>query len=146
MGFTLIAIYIPSRSLRSASERHLVVPSQRHKITLQNVFIHRSWLVEWTSHPHPGCWIPGHFQATPENSSLPSSLDFILKKKNTSLSFPLPLTVWLEFALNSAQKFVLQALPVCLPLYNASLIVYLNCKSLWIKASTKLINVNVIYT
>ncbi len=32
---------------------------------------------------------------------------------------------------------------VCLPLYNVSLIVFLNCKSLWIKASTKWINVNV---
>ncbi len=33
---SLITIYIPSRSLRSTSERH--------KITFQNVFIHRSWL------------------------------------------------------------------------------------------------------
>ncbi len=32
---------------------------------------------------------------------------------------------------------------VCLPLYNVLLIVFLNCKSLWIKVSTKLINVNV---
>ncbi len=32
---------------------------------------------------------------------------------------------------------------VCLPLYNVSLIVFLNCKSLWIKASAKWINVNV---
>ncbi len=30
---------------------------------------------------------------------------------------------------------------VCLPLYNISLIVFLNCKPLWIKASAKLINV-----
>ncbi len=30
----------------------------------------------------------------------------------------------------------------CLPLYNVSLIVFLNCKSLWIKASAKWINVN----
>ncbi len=37
---SLITIYIPSRSLRTASER------QNHKITFQNVFIHRSWLVE----------------------------------------------------------------------------------------------------
>ncbi len=43
---SLITIYIPSRSLRSAKERRLVMPSERHKITLQNVFIHRSWLVE----------------------------------------------------------------------------------------------------
>ncbi len=32
---------------------------------------------------------------------------------------------------------------VCLPLYNVSLIVFLNCKSLWIKASAKWINVYV---
>ncbi len=32
----------------------------------------------------------------------------------------------------------------CLPLYNVSLIVFLNCKSLWIKASAKWINVNVL--
>ncbi len=44
--------------------------------TFQNVFIHRSWLVEWSSHPHPECWVPDNFQATPQNSSLPSSLDF----------------------------------------------------------------------
>ncbi len=30
----------------------------------------------------------------------------------------------------------------CVPLYNALLIVFLNCKSLWIKTSAKLINVN----
>ncbi len=33
----------------------------------------------------------------------------------------------------------------CLPLYNVLLIVFLNCKSLWIKASAKLINVNVTF-
>ncbi len=92
---SLITIHIPSRSLKSAGERRLMVPSERHKITLQNVFIHRSWLVELNSHPHPECWIPDNLQATPENSSLQSSLDFILKKiKNlhslslTLISFP----------------------------------------------------------
>ncbi len=72
---SLMTIYIPSRSPRS------VVPSQRGtKITFQNIFIHRSWLVEWTSQPHPECWIPDNFQATPGNSSLRSSLDFIIKQ------------------------------------------------------------------
>ncbi len=33
---------------------------------------------------------------------------------------------------------------VSVPLYNVSLIVFLNYKSLWIKVSAKLINVNVI--
>ncbi len=54
---------------------------ERHKITFQNVFIHCSWLVEWTSHPYPECWIPDDFQATPENSSLPSTTDFIKTKQ-----------------------------------------------------------------
>ncbi len=31
--------------------------TERHKITLQNVFIHHSWLMEWTSHHHPEYWI-----------------------------------------------------------------------------------------
>ncbi len=44
------------------------------------------------SHPHPECWIPDNFQAKPENSSLPSSLDFILKKNICSLSL-----TWLSF-------------------------------------------------
>ncbi len=43
---SLLRIYIPSRSLRSASERRLVVPSERLKITLQNILFHRSWLLE----------------------------------------------------------------------------------------------------
>ncbi len=44
---SLLRIYIPSRSLRSASERRLVVPSQKRlKITLQNILVHHSWLVE----------------------------------------------------------------------------------------------------
>ncbi len=85
---SLITIYIPSRSLRSAGERRLVgAITERHKIILQNVFIHRSWLVEWTSHPYPECWIPDNFKETPENSSLPSSLDS--KKKTLALSFTL---------------------------------------------------------
>ncbi len=37
---SLLRIYIPSRSPRSASKRYLVVPSQRLKITFQNVFLH----------------------------------------------------------------------------------------------------------
>ncbi len=43
-----LIIYIPSRSLRSASERASPrgAITERHKIPLQNVFIHRSWLVE----------------------------------------------------------------------------------------------------
>ncbi len=65
-----------------------------------------------------------------------------LKKKNFTL---VPLTShclaricseqWVEICITSTSC-------VCLPLYNVSLIVFLNCKSLWIKASAKWINVN----
>ncbi len=43
---SLLRIYIPSRSLRSASERRLVVPSQRGSISLSRTF----------SFTIPGCW------------------------------------------------------------------------------------------
>ncbi len=109
----------------------------RHKITFQNVFIHCSWLVEWTSHPYLECWIPDNFQATPENSSLLTSLDFILKKKQPSLSFLnfalFPLTSPSLASICSEQcleRCITSTSCVRLPLYNVSLIVFLNCKSL----------------
>ncbi len=61
--------------------------TERHKITLQNILFHRSWLVEWSSHPHPECWIPVNFQATTENSSLSTLLDYLLKKKKKKKNF-----------------------------------------------------------
>ncbi len=30
--------------------------TDRLKITFQNILVHRSWLVEWSSHPYPECW------------------------------------------------------------------------------------------
>ncbi len=91
-------IYIPSRSLRSASERRLVVPSQRDTKSLSRTF----------SFTVPGWW-----------NKLPPA-----KKK------------CLDICITSTSC-------VSLPLYNVSLIVFLNCKSLWIKASAKWINVYV---
>ncbi len=79
---SLLRIYIPSRSLRSASVKPRGTITERLKITLQNILFHRSWLVEWSSHPHPECWIPVNLQATTENSSLSTLLDFIIKKIN----------------------------------------------------------------
>ncbi len=92
---SLLRIYIPSRSLRSASERRLVVPSQRGSKSLSRTF---SFTIPgWWNNlptPYPECWIPVNFQATTENSSLSALLDFILnlffkkkkkKKKNLSL-------------------------------------------------------------
>ncbi len=92
-----------------------------------------------------------NLQATPENSSLPSSLDFIFKKtKKHSLSFLnialFPLTSHCLVRICSEQCLeicITSNFCVCLPLYNLLLIVFFNCKSLWIKASAKWINVNV---
>ncbi len=93
-------------------------------------------------------FLAGGINFSPPSGTLnPSSLDFVLKKK-TSLSF-------LTFALFPLTSHCLDRICsghcleicitstscVCLPLYNVLLIVFLNCKSLWIKASVKLINV-----
>ncbi len=79
---SLLRIYIPSRSQRSASERRLVVPSQRGSKSLSRTF---SFTVPgcWNDlptppSPHPDCWIPVNLQATTENSSLSTLLDFII--------------------------------------------------------------------
>ncbi len=80
---SLLRIYIPSRSLRSASERRLVVPSQRGSKSLSRTFsFTTSWLVEWSPTPS-GMLDPCQFQATTENSSLSTLLDFIIIKKQT---------------------------------------------------------------
>ncbi len=72
----------PSRSLRSASERRLVVPSQRGSKSLSRTF---SFTVpgRWNDlpPPHPDRWIPVNLQAPTENSSLSTLLDFIINKK-----------------------------------------------------------------
>ncbi len=77
---SLLRIYIPSRSLRFASERRLVVPSQRGSKSLSRTF---SFTVPgwWNDPPHLEHWIPVNLQATTENSSLSSSLHLKKKKK-----------------------------------------------------------------
>ncbi len=79
-AYFLISIYIPSRSLRSASE-HRLMGSQKGTKSLSRTFSFTApgWWNE-LPYPDPERWIPDNFQATPENSSLPSSLDFIFKK------------------------------------------------------------------
>ncbi len=71
----------PPRSLRSASECRLVVPSQRGSKSLSRTF---SFTVpgRWNDlppHPHPEYWIPVNLQATTENSSLSTLLDYLKK-------------------------------------------------------------------
>ncbi len=99
------------------------------QITLQNILVHRSWPVEWSSHPHPECWIPVNFQATIENSSLSTLLDYKKKKKkNFTFSlfffhlslFPLLACTYL----NNAWDLVLLELPLYVCLFKINRFMY----------------------
>ncbi len=136
---SLMTIYIPSRSLRSASERRLVVPSQRGSKSLSRTF---SFTVpgRWNDlPPHPDRWIPVNLQATTEHSSLSTVLDFIINfhKKKHCLSLYLILLLLACTYLNNDWDLVLRALPLSVCLFK-----FVNCKSLWITASAKWQNVN----
>ncbi len=87
--------------------------TERLKITLQNILVHRSWLVEWSSHPHPECWIPVNLQATTENSSLSTLLDFIIKKniiKKKSFPFSISSSFSLSFSPSLASMYLFELL------------------------------------
>ncbi len=146
---SLMTIYIPSRSLRSANERRLVVPSQRGTKSLSRTF---------------SFTVPGWWNELPTPIRNAESLT-IFKRHQKSHLFQLyltsykknqkPLLPFVNFALFSLNSHRLaricseQCLEmcitstsfVCLPLYNVLLFVLLNCKSFWIKASAKWINV-----
>ncbi len=83
--------------------------------------------------PHPECWIPVNFQATTENSSLSTLLDYIKKKKKKknfhfsksssfSLSSLLPLLACTY--LNNAWDLVLLALPLYVCLFKINRFMY----------------------
>ncbi len=74
-------------------------------------------------------------------SSIFTWLPLLHKKNLCFLSLTSPCLA--SFALNNAWNVVTSTPCDWMPLYNVSLIVFLNCKSLWIKASAKWINVNV---
>ncbi len=103
----------------------------------------------WQSTSPPEAWVPENVKVTPENSSLLSSLDFCFfiflkkkkkKKKNNTLTSPCLACFCSEQCLKCC---ITSTSCDCLPLYNVLHIVFINCKSLWIKASAKLIHVNV---
>ncbi len=137
---SLMTIYIPSRSLRSASERRLVVPSQRESKSLSRTF----------SFTVPGWW--NELQGMNAESltifkqHLETHLFRHLKKKpflNFAL-FPLTSHCLAKICSDQCLEILITSTScLCLPLYNDSLIVFLNCKSLWIKVSAKWVNVNV---
>ncbi len=117
---SLLRIYIPSRSLRSASERRLVVPSQRGSKSLSRTF----------SFTIPGWWndLPtsirnAGFQATTENSSLSTLLDylkvfhFFSKSSSFSLSFS-PSLASLYLFEQCLRLDVIGTSSVCLPLQD----------------------------
>ncbi len=92
---SLLQTYMPSRSLRSASERRITVPSQRDTKSLSHDFyINRSHLVEWPAQLNPSSWILTHLQETPKNTSLPSLSDPLTLAISILILFDL---IWLLF-------------------------------------------------
>ncbi len=143
---SLSQIYIPFRSLRSASERRLVVTSQWGSKSLSRTF---SFTVpgRWNDLPTPHLerWIPVNLQETTENSSLSTLLDLKkTKKKHLSKSSSFSPSLASLYLFEQCLRLgVTSTSSVCLPLQDESFYVFPNCKSLWIKASAKWLNVNV---
>ncbi len=110
---SLLRIYIPSRSLRSASERR----SRTFSFTIPG------WWNDLLT-PHPKCWISVNLQATTENSSLSTLLDFIIKKtfpfsKSSSFSLSFcPFLASLYLFEQCLRLGVTSTSSVCLPLQN----------------------------
>ncbi len=130
---TLLRIYIPSRSLRSASERRLVVPSQRGSKSLSRTF----------SFTVPGWWndLPIPIRNAGSLSIFKQQLKTHLfqlylttckkKKKNLSLFLNLHLSLYLSLLpllactyLNNAWDLVLGALPLYVCLFKINRFMY----------------------
>ncbi len=142
---SLLRIYIPSRSLRSASERRLVV----HHREAQNQSPEHScspFLAGGMIFPPPSgmldpCqsssnnWKLISFNTTWKIiiSSLSKSFSlFFSKSSSLSLSFSPPLASLYLF--EQCLRFgVTSTSSVCLPLQDESIYVFPSCKSLWIK-------------
>ncbi len=138
-----------NKSVLKYQQYHLVAPSQRGTKSHSRTF----------SFTVPGWWnelptlILNPWQFSSDTWKLISSITWLhLKKKHKKT---LPFLNFALFSLNShhlarigseqcLEICITSTSYVCLPLYNVLLIVFFNCKSLWRKASAKLINVNVI--
>ncbi len=108
--------------------------TERLKITLQNILFHRSWLVEWSSHPYPDCWKLISFNTTWLHHKKIFFKSFTFSKSSSfSLSFSSSLASLYLFE-QCLRLGVTSTFSVCLPLQDESLYVFPNCKSLWIKA------------
>ncbi len=72
---SLLQTYMPSRSLRSASERRITVPSQRDTKSLSQT-LSLTVPIWWNDlELNPSSWILTHLQETAKNTSLPSLFD-----------------------------------------------------------------------
>ncbi len=128
---SLLRTYIPSRSLRSASERRLVVPSQRGSKSLSRTF----------SFTIPGRWndLPTPIRNAGSLSIFKQQLKThlfqlyltIYKKKNLSLIINLHLSLYLSLLpllactyLNNAWDLVLLALPLYVCLFKINRFMY----------------------
>ncbi len=125
---SLLRIYIPSRSLRSASERRLVVPSQRGSKSLSRTF---SFTIPgWWNNLPPLSGMLDPCQSSSNNWRLISSalLDFILNlflKKKKKLSLYLSLLPLLACTyLNNDWDLVLRALPLSDCLFKMNRFMY----------------------
>ncbi len=103
---SLLRIYIPSRSLRSASERHLVVPSQRGSKSLSRTF---------------SFTVPGRWNDLPTPIRNAGSLSIFILHLSLYLSL-LVLLACIYF--NNAWDLVLGALPLSVCLFKINRFMY----------------------
>ncbi len=145
---SLLRIYIPSRSLRSASEWRLVVPSQRGSKSLSRTF---SFTVpgRWNDLPNP---IRNAGSLSIFKQQLKTHLFQLYLKKIWTFTFSKSSSFSLSFSPSLASLYLFEQCLrlVCywhfLCMFASSRLIALctpNCKSLWIKASAKWLNVNV---
>ncbi len=106
-------------------------------------FFHLGMIKQFIRYYNIELCIPVNLQATTENPSLSTLLDFILNIKKKKCIFFIPSLAslylfeqWLRLGVTSTSS-------VWLPRQDESLYVFPNCKLLWIKASAKWLNVNV---
>jgi len=90
--------------------------TKRLKITFQNILVHHSWLVEGPYYPYPERWIPVNLQATTENVSLSTLLNFIIKKDNLYFSLFIPSLACLFLFEQYLRLGTTSTSSVCLPL------------------------------
>ncbi len=123
---SLLRIYIPSRSLRSASERRLVVPSQRGSKSLSRTFSFTipGW---WNNLPTPirNAGSLSIFKQQMKTHLFRHYLTSSLKKKKLNLSLYIPLLHLLACTyLNNDWDLVLRALPLSDCLFKMNRFMY----------------------